>query len=68
MDWEALFEASSDATRANFAAVSAALEHRRLKGSSNEEIAEKIGFGDPNEITDQFSGKPVLQYLLQVSI
>lgn len=32
MDWEALFEASSDAMRANFAAVRAALQHCGLKG------------------------------------
>lgn len=33
----------------------------------SQRVAEKIGFGEPKEITDEVSGKPALQYVLQVA-
>ncbi|MBN3760763.1 GNAT family protein [Burkholderia sp. Ac-20365] len=33
----------------------------------SQRVAEKIGLGEPQKITDQFSGKPALQYVLQVA-
>ncbi|MCX4149928.1 MULTISPECIES: GNAT family N-acetyltransferase [Paraburkholderia] len=35
--------------------------------AASQRVAEKIGFGEPKEITDQVRGKPALQYVLQVN-